>query len=270
MARYFMQCGSNHFMSNDDVKSAEEQAEKDFHDSKHKWRRLFAECWGTFLLVLVASGAVMIGKSHHDVTLGMQVTAPGLMVMTIIYFTGAVSGAHVNPAVTLAFALRGNFAWKRVPGYIAVQFLGGIAASLFLRQILGPQAEMGATIPSPELTSIKSILIETVLTVGLINTILGTASGARNIGSNGGLAVGAYICLAGLWSAPLTGASMNIVRTMAPDIVRGNLHSSWIYLCASGMAILIAVGFEWILKGKPSAHASKEAQGGGEGKDEKK
>jgi aquaporin Z len=110
----------------------------DFMEIAHEWRRLFSEAWGTFLLVVVASGAIVAGMmSGGAVTLEMKVVAPGMMVMAIIYCMGSVSGAHLNPAVTLAFAARRNFPWRRVPGYIVAQFAGGIAASCFLRAMFG-------------------------------------------------------------------------------------------------------------------------------------
>src|SRR5271154_7354290 len=117
----------------------------DFFDSSLEWRRVFAETWGTFLLVLVASGGGAVSAmSGGRVTLGMMVVAPGLMVMAIIYFMGAVSGAHLNPAVTLAFAVRRNFPWRRVPGYFVAQVIGGIAAAGFLRAMFGNVASIGA------------------------------------------------------------------------------------------------------------------------------
>jgi len=103
--------------------------------------------------------------------------------------------------------------------------------------------------------------METLLTAGLVSTILGTASGARNIGSNGALAVGGYIALAGLWAAPISGASMNPVRSFAPDLVRGDMGTSWIYIAGPIIGALIAVGFEWILKGKPTAAGTSAARG---------
>ena len=112
---------------------AHERAEHEFLDSSREWRRFFSECWGTFLLVVVAAGAhVVAAQSNGKVTLDMIVVAPGLMVMAIIYFMGTVSGAHLNPAVTLAFALRRNFPWSRVPGYIVAQLAGGVAAAELL------------------------------------------------------------------------------------------------------------------------------------------
>jgi aquaporin Z len=257
------------------MKSQQSEAQKEqketeqFLDPSRAWRRFFAEMWGTFLLVLVACGAVVVSKLSSEVTLAMQVAAPGIMVMTIIYFMGTVSGAHLNPAVTIAFALRSHFPWKKVPVYIAAQLAGAILAALFLKSLFGETGDIGATTPKLELTPLQAFLIEIVLTTGLINTILGTASGARNIGHNAGIAIGGYIALAGFWAGPLTGASMNPARSLAPDVVRGNFDTTWIYLCATIIGALIAVGFEWILKGKPSKHATMEAQGLSPDKDEK-
>ncbi|MGP0073243.1 MAG: MIP/aquaporin family protein [Bryobacteraceae bacterium] len=234
----------------------------DFFDSSLEWRRVFGETWGTFLLVLVAAGGgVVAAMSGGRVTLGMMVVAPGIMVMAIIYFMGAVSGAHLNPAVTLAFAVRRNFPWKRVPGYIVGQMIGGIGAAVFLRAMFGTIGALGATLPGSGVTTGKALAMEVVLTAGLVNTILGTASGARNTGTNGAIAVGGYIALAGLWAAPVTGASMNPARSFAPDLVRGDFHTTWIYFVGPAVGALIGVAFEWILKGKPTAAGRIAAQG---------
>ena len=164
-------------------------APPDFLESAHEWRRLFSEVWGTFLLVVVAAGAGVVGAlSGRTITLSMKVAAPGMMVMAIIYFMGAVGGAHLNPAVTLAFAARRNFPWNRVPGYIAAQFVGGIAAACFLWAMFGTVGLLGATKPGLAISDFKALIMEVLLTTGLVSTILGTASGARNIGSNGALA----------------------------------------------------------------------------------
>lgn len=240
-----------------DIKREAEQ----FLDPSREWRRFFAEMWGTFLLVLVACGAVVVSKLGGQVSLAMQVAAPGIMVMTAIYFMGTVSGAHLNPAVTIAFALRSHFPWKKVPIYILAQFMGAILAALLLKAMFGETGDLGATTPKLNITSLQALLIEIILTTGLVNTILAVASGPRNIGHNAAIAIGGYIVLAGFWAAPLTGASMNPARSLAPDIVRGNFQTSWIYICATLIGALIAVGFEWILKGKPSRHATMEAQG---------
>jgi aquaporin Z len=238
------------------------QIAPNFLDPSHEWRRIFAETWGTFLLVLVAAGGgVVAAKSGGAVTLAMQVVAPGLMVMAIIYFMGTVSGAHLNPAVTLAFALRRNFPWRRVPGYVLAQLFGAVSAAQFLQALFGTTGRLGATMPGNGIGNGTALAMEVVLTAGLVNTILGTASGARNIGTNGAIAVGGYIALAGLWAAPISGVSMNPARSFAPDLVRGDFGTTWIYLAGPLLGALIGVLFEWILKGKPTAAGALAAQG---------
>ena len=141
---------------------ARRQLSTDFPDHAREWRRIFAEIWGTFLLVVVAAGGeVVASRSGGAVTPGMRAVAPGLMVMAIIYFMGAVSGAHLNPAVTLAFAVRQNFPWSRVPGYVLGQVVGGVLAALFLRVMFGTVAALGATVPgscaSPKLHPVEKL-----------------------------------------------------------------------------------------------------------------
>jgi aquaporin Z len=238
------------------------QMTPDFLDKTAEWRRLFAEAWGTFFLVFVAAGGgVVAARSNGAVSLGMTVVAPGLMVMAIIYFMGSVSGAHLNPAVTLAFAIRGNFPWSRVLGYFLAQATGGVLAAIFLRSLFGLEDGLGATEPGSGVPQMTAFVMEIALTSGLVSTILGTASGARNIGANGAIAVGGYIALAGLWSAPISGASMNPIRSLAPDLVRGDLTHSWIYLLGPVLGATIAVGAEWILRGKATSAGSIAAQG---------
>jgi len=118
-----------------------------------------------------------------------------------------------------------------------------------------------ATTPGVGISDFKALIFEVLLTAGLVSTILGTASGARNIGSNGALAVGGYIALAGLWAAPISGASMNPVRSFAPDLVRGDVSTTWIYIAGPIIGAIIAVAFEWILNGKPTAAGASAAQG---------
>ncbi|WP_434666944.1 aquaporin [Paraburkholderia sp. A3BS-1L] len=233
-----------------------------FLDSSVEWRRIFSEIWRTFLLVVVAAGAdVVAAKSGGAVSQSMAVVAPGLMVMVIIYFMGTVSGAHLNPAVTFAFAIRRNFPWDRVPGYIFGQFVGGIAAAIFLRIMFGTVGDLGATRPGTDVSSLQALLMEVLLTAGLVNTILGTASGARNIGNNGAIAVGSYIAVAGLWGAPISGASMNPVRSLGPGLILRDFDAAWVYVIGPFAGALIGVAFESILKGPPTATGAIAAQG---------
>jgi aquaporin Z len=181
------------------------------------------------------------------------------MVMAIILFMGSVSGAHLNPAVSIAFALRRDFAWRRVPGYIAVQLIGATLACLFLRAVLGDVGGLGATDPGPGYEAWQAMLIEMVLTLGLVSTILGTSSGAQNVGSIGALAVGGYIALAGLWAASVSGASMNPARSFGPDLVGGGFTSYWAYIVGPLAGALLAVAFAFLLRGRggdPTARAA--------------
>jgi len=188
--------------------------------------------------------------------------APGLMVMAIILFMGNVSGAHLNPAVSISFAARGDFPWRRVPGYIVAQLVGSTLACLFLWSILGKVGMFGATEPEIGIGDLEAMLIETVLTLGLVSTILGTASEAQNVGPLSAIAVGGYIALAGLWAGPISGASMNPARSFGPDIVLFNFAHYWVYVVGPIIGGILAVGFAYILRGPGGDTAAiKAAQG---------
>jgi aquaporin Z len=236
---------------------------KNFYDPRFEGRRLFSEVFGTFFLVLVAAGgAVVNARSGGQIPLAVRVTAPGLMVMTMILFMGAVSGAHFNPVVSVGFAMRGDFPWKRVPGYVVAQLIGSILAVLFLRATLGNIGGLGTTEPGPGISAMTALIFEAVLTLGLLSTILGTASGAQNIGVFGALGVGAYIALAGLWSAPISGTSMNPTRSLGPMIVAGNYHDWYVYIVGPFVGGILAVGVAWILRGRGGGiRARMAAQG---------
>ena len=212
--------------------------------------RLFSELFGTFLLVLAAAGATVVNaQTHGAISRSAAVTAPGLMVMAVILFMGAVSGAHLNPGVTLAFSLRGDFPWRRLPGYVAAQLAGASLACLFLAAVFGKIGELGATRPGAGIADWKAMLIELVLTVGLVSTILGTASEAQNVGPLSAVGVGGYIVLAGLWSSPISGASMNTARSFGPDLVVGDFAHFWVYLVGPLAGATLAVAFAWVLRG---------------------
>jgi aquaporin Z len=217
---------------------------------------------GTFFLVLVgAGGGVVDAVSNGAIGRGASVTAPGLMVLAIILFMGAVSGAHLNPAVTLGFALRGDFPWRRVPGYIIAELLGSTLAVLLLWAMFGKVGSLGATEPGAGISDLQAMVMELILTVGLFSVILGTASKAQNLGPLSALGVGAYIILAGLWSSPISGASMNPARSFGPDLVLGNFAHYWVYVVGPILGAAIAVGFAFILRGHGEAGGATAAQG---------
>jgi aquaporin Z len=236
---------------------------RDFQDPSQEWRRLFSELLGTFFLVLVAAGGGMMGQAFPDtISRTAAVVAPGLMVMAIILFMGKVSGAHLNPAVSVAFSLRGDFPWRRVPGYIVVQLIGATLAALFLHEVIKVSAKYGSNYPASGYSGWQAFLMEGVLTLGLVSVILGTASGAQNVGLFGAIGVGAYIALAGLWGSPISGASMNPARTFGPDLVGTDFTSYWVYVAGPLAGVLVAVGAAWALRGPGGGRAGSAAAQG--------
>jgi aquaporin Z len=226
-----------------------------------EWRRLFSELLGTFMLVLVAAGGGLLhGKGQ--ISLAAAVVAPGLMVMAIILFMGAVSGAHLNPVVSLAFALRGDFPWNRLLGYIIAQLAGATLACLFLSAVFGNVQHLGATLPGAGYANWQALLMEVALTATLVSVILGTASAAQNVGAIAALGVGGYIALAGLWSAPVSGTSMNPARSFGPALVSGDFSSYWLYVVGPAAGALIAVGSAYILRGAGGDPTSRRAGSG--------
>lgn len=235
----------------------------DFNNPRQEWRRLFSEVMGTFLLLLVAAGSGMMNAAFGDpISRTAAVVAPGLMVMAMILFMGRVSGAHFNPAVSVAFALRGDFPWRRVPGYIVAQFVGAVLAVLLLQAIIGESAANGATYPAQSTTDVAAFLMEVILTFGLVSVILGTASGAQNVGIIGALGVGGYIALAGLWASPLSGASMNPIRSLAPDLVASDFTAYWVYLAGPLLGAAVAVVAAYMLRGRGGGLAGSQAAQG--------
>jgi aquaporin Z len=239
-----------------------QRSQADFDNPRREWRRLFAELWGTFLLVVASAGGVLAHDVFPDkVDPAMALAAPGVATTVIIYMLGDVSGAHLNPAVTLGFALRGHFPWRRTPGYLAAQFAGGIVAAAFMRLLFGMADNLGSNTPGPGVSTPIAVLVEAVLTAALMATILGSAAGGRNVGPNAALAVGGYTIVAKFWAWPLTGASMNPARTFGPDLVRGDFGQTWIYFAGPLIGAAAAVGIEWLLKGPPSEAGDVAAQG---------
>jgi aquaporin NIP len=203
-------------------------------------KRLAAEALGTFGLVFAGTGAVVIDNaSHGGVThVGVALTF-GLVVLAMIYTFGDVSGAHLNPAVTTAFAAAGRFAWRDVPGYVSAQAVGAFAASGSLRLMFPNEQMLGVTLPSGPVG--QSLALETILTFFLMLVILGVSTGAKEKGITAGIAVGATIALEAMFAGPISGASMNPMRSLAPAVVSGHLESLWLYIVGPMAGALLAV-----------------------------
>jgi MIP family channel proteins len=193
-------------------------------------RALVAEAIGTFALVFAGCGAVMVdAKTHALGHVGVALTF-GLVIMVMIYAVGHVSGAHFNGAVTFAFALTRHFPWPRAVGYWAAQLLGAIAAAALLRASLGDVAHVGATLPSG--SQGQSFLWELVLSAFLMFVILAVATDTRAVGEAAAIAIGGTIGLDAMFGGPISGASMNPIRSIGPALVSGDLHALWLYIVA--------------------------------------
>ena len=201
---------------------------------------LIAEAFGTFALVFVGTGAIVIndvtagGVTHVGIALSF-----GLIVMTMIYAVGDVSGAHLNPAVTIGFCLARRFPLVSVPPYILAQLIGAFAASAVLRILFANHASLGATFPVGSQT--QSFVLEIILTLMLMFVILNVSTGPKELGIMAGIAIGGVIGLEALFAGPICGASMNPARSLAPAILSGNLSSLWIYLVAPPLGASLAV-----------------------------
>lgn len=223
-------------------------------------RRLLAEFIGTFALTFVAAGAdVIAAVSNGQISFVSRMVAPGLLVTVMIYTLGNISGAHFNPAVTLAFAIRKDFLWRRVPGYWAAQFVGAIVAALILRWLFGTAGHLGATLPHYSLFA--SVVMEVILTFFLITVILATATNDKLVGHNTALAVGAVIALDGMFAGSISGASMNPARTIGPMLVGGELSTAWVYIVGPLLGVALAVGIAWLLRGGTTPRAVEVASG---------
>lgn len=234
---------------------------EEFTDPSLAYRRLFSEVLGTFLLLLAAAGGGLL-HAKGQISLAAAVVAPGLTVLAVILFMGAVSGAHLNPVVSLAFALRGDFPWRRMVGYVLAQLVGAALGCLFLLAVFGNVEHLGATLPGPGYHAWQALVMEIALTGGLVSVILGTASAAQNVGTIGALGVGGYIALAGLWAAPVSGTSMNPARSFGPALVSGDWTSYWVYVVGPLIGAILAVGAAWILRGRGGDPISRAAGSG--------
>ncbi|HUS16208.1 MAG TPA: MIP family channel protein [Chloroflexia bacterium] len=191
------------------------------------WRALGAELLGTYALVTAGCGAVMIDSTTHALGHAGVAATFGLVILVMIAATGHLSGAHFNPAVTLAFALTRHFPWRTVPFYVTSQLLGAVAGAATLRLLLGPVAALGATVPQG--APLQSLGVEVLLTSVLTFVIVAVATDTRAVGELAAVAIGATVALDALWGGPISGASMNPARSFGPALVAGLWTDHWVY-----------------------------------------
>jgi len=190
-------------------------------------RRAAAELVGTYALVTAGCGAIVVNATTGALGhIGVAFTF-GLIIMVMIAATGHLSGAHFNPAVTIAFAVTRHFAWADVPLYIGAQLIGAIGGALTLRSLFGAVANLGATLPSGD--PVQSFGLEVLLTAVLMFVIISVATDTRAVGQLAALAIGATVTLDALWGGPISGASMNPARSFGPALVSGIWHDQWVY-----------------------------------------
>ena len=203
-------------------------------------KNYIAEFIGTFAMVFCGTGAMIINEvTGGDVThVGIGITW-GLIVMAMIYAFGEISGAHFNPAVSIAFAYAKKFSWKEVPKYIFFQIAGAFAASLLLMWLFPKSELLGATIPSVDVW--RAFVLELILTFFLMVVIINVSTGSKETGMMAGIAIGGVVLLEALFAGPITNASMNPARSLAPNIVSGNIEGIWLYILAPIIGALLAV-----------------------------
>ena len=242
-----------------DPREPQQQAEIELEENDPR-RRFAAEFIGTFFLTLSAAGVVVVGRAvHHPLGTAAEATAPALVIASMVYAVSDVSGAHFNPVVTLAFAMRSAFPWKRVPAYWAAQCIGALAAAAGLRAVFGNVASVGSTIP---LRSTATVFVtEVVLTCLLMTVILGVGSRLGALGPHAAIPVGGAILACGLLGTFISGPSMNPARSLGPAIVSLDFHGLWIYLAGPAAGAAAAVGLTWLVHGREHASEKEAARG---------
>ncbi len=204
------------------------------------FKKLAAEAFGTFALVFAGTGAIVINDvSGGAITHAGVALTFGLVVLAMIYAVGDVSGAHLNPAVTIGFCAARRMPWQDAPGYLGSQLVGAFAASGFLKLLFPTHANLGATLPAG--SAMQSFWLEVALTALLMFVILNVSTGAKEKGVTAGIAVGAVIAFEAMFAGPISGASMNPVRSLAPAVVSGQIQHLWIYLAAPVLGAVLAV-----------------------------
>jgi MIP family channel proteins len=222
-------------------------------------RCLGAELLGVFILTLADAGTTMIHALTREGEYTARALVPGLTVAALIYSLGGISGAHINPVATLAFALRGVFSWRKLPLYIGAQLFGSCLAALWLHWLFGPIKFLGANEPHTALPT--AFGMEMTLTFILVIVILATATRHQNLGPEAAIAVGATVALCNMVGKPLTGASMNPARSFGPALVSGHLGDLWLYCTAPLLGAVLAVVVTRLIHGPAKPEEIEAAQG---------
>lgn len=208
-------------------------------------RRSAAELVGTFGLVTAGCGAIMVNTQTGQLThVGIALTF-GLIITVMIAATGHISGAHFNPAVTIAFAVTRHFPWREVVYYVIAQILGAVLGALTLSLLLGDIALLGATVPSG--SALQSFWLEVLLTAVLMFVIISVATDTRAVGTPAALAIGFTVALDAMWAGPISGASMNPARSFGPSLIAGVWENQWIYWLAPILGAMIGAAlYQWL------------------------
>lgn len=222
------------------------------------WRRAGAEFVGTYGLVTAGCGAIMVDATTHTLShLGVALTF-GLVVLAMIAAVGHLSGAHFNPAVTVAFAITRHFPWREVMVYVIAQVLGAIFGALTLRVLIGDAAQLGVTLPAG--SAMQSFGIEVLLSASLMFVIISVATDTRAVGTPAAIAIGLTVAVDALWGGPISGASMNPARSLGPALVSGVWTAQWIYVLAPLLGAAIGACVYQLLREPAATFNGKESQ----------
>ncbi|WP_298866078.1 MIP family channel protein [uncultured Gimesia sp.] len=219
-------------------------------------QKYYAEIFGTFILLFSGAGAIVTNQASQGTVTHVGIALVfGLVVTSVIYAIGEISGAHINPAVTIAFWVSRRFPGKEVVPYIICQCIGALAACLLLRLLFPGLSNYGMTLPLG--SDMQSLILEGVLTWMLMFVVLCVSTGAKETGILAGVAIGSVIALEAMFAGPISGASMNPARSLAPALVSGNLQSLWLYIVGPIAGAILAVPSLWLVRNNRNVPADE-------------